>query len=252
MKAAKLFKGIAAALIWLVLWQVLYMAVNKSVLLASPLQTAKALYELMRTSALWLSAAGSVARVAAGFALGAVFGCALAVLTHVSDFASVVFKPFLTAVKATPVASFIILAFVWLPVTVVPVFTSFLIVLPVFHSSISAAIETTDKKLLEMASAYRMKKSVRLRRIYIPTVMPSFVSCVTAGIGMAWKAGVAAEVICRCRTSLGGGLYSAKISLETDKVFAWTVTVIVLSLILEKAAVALIARIYNRRRRGNA
>ncbi|MBO5898784.1 MAG: hypothetical protein J6R04_07220, partial [Clostridia bacterium] len=72
-----------------------------------------------------------------------------------------------------------------------------------------------------------------IRRIYLPAVLPYFLSACESSIGLAWKAGVAAEVLALPALSIGKQLYESKLYLETTDLFAWTLVVIVLSLLLE-------------------
>ena len=53
-------------------------------------------------------------------------------------------------------------------------------------------------------------------------------------MGLSWKAGIAAEVICSPKNTIGAGISDAKVYLESPQLFAWTITVVVMSVILEK------------------
>lgn len=74
-----------------------------------------------------------------------------------------------------------------------------------------------------------------LRYVYLPFVRPHFVAGVNSAIGLAWKSGVAAEVLCVPKAAIGTQVYYSKIYLETPSLFAWTAVVILLSMALEKA-----------------
>lgn len=137
-------------------------------------------------------------------------------------------------IKSTPVASFIILALVWLTGNYVPIFIGFLMVLPVIYSNVFQGIAQVDVKLLEMAKVFRMSRGKKLLKIYIPSVLPYFTAACRTALGLAWKAGVAAEVIGVTQNSIGRQLYYSKIYIETADLFAWTAVVILLSLSLEK------------------
>lgn len=249
-KALKLLKTgakyIIIALIWLGVWQVAHIAVDSAVLLPSPAQTLRALGNLSEDG-LWAAVATSLFRIAAGFLLGMAGGCTLAVVSSCSRLLRDFLQPLMAVMKTTPVASFIILAVVWLNTGNVPPFTVALIVAPIFWSNVYAGIVSTDPALLEMAHMYRLSRRAVVTKLYIPSIMPYFYSAATVGIGMAWKAGVAAEVICRPADSIGKGLYESKIHLETDVMFAWTVVVIILSVLLEKAVVGILDRTIGRR-----
>ena len=63
--------------------------------------------------------------------------------------------------------------------------------------------------------------------------MPYISSALLSSIGLGWKAGIAAEVLCTPNVSIGTELFNAKTYFENIDVFAWTATVIVISLIFE-------------------
>ena len=91
-----------------------------------------------------------------------------------------------------------------------------------------------DGQLLEMAEVYRLPKKRRLKRIWIPSVMPFFRSSCTNALGLGWKAGIAAAVLTVPKQSVGRMISEAKLYLMTEELFAWTLTVILLSLLLQK------------------
>lgn len=235
----KFLRKMVVAALWLAIWAGAATAVGQSLLLPSPLQTGRALVTLAGQAAFWQSALASVLRVSLGFVIGMVSGTLLAVLTSRWAWARDFFSPMLAVIKATPVASFIVLALVWIRTNGVPVFATLLVVVPVVWANVSTGIAKTAPDLLEMARAFSMGPWRTVRHVYWPSVQPYFDAAVTTGMGMAWKAGVAAEVIATPRMSLGGKLYDAKIYLDTPALFASTAVVILLSILLEK----LIARV---------
>ena len=227
-------RNAAIALLWLGIWAGAAALVGQQLLLPSPRAAAKALYALAAQGDFWLSCCRSLGRIFIGYALGILLGCGLAVLTFRYAWWRDFFTPLLSAVKAMPVASFILLALVWMRTNGVPMFATVVIVLPMTWTNISEGIAATDAGLLEMARAFCMPSRSIWRHVYWPSVQPAFRAVVTAGMGMAWKAGVAAEIICQPRESLGSVLYRAKIHLDTPALFASTAVVIVLSMALEK------------------
>ena len=142
--------------------------------------------------------------------------------------------PAMAAVKATPVASFIILVLIWVPSRNLSVVISFLMVLPVIYTNVLNGIQDTDGQLLEMAGVFRVSRWKRIRYIYLSSVLPFFRAGCSLGLGLCWKAGVAAEVIGIPQGSIGEKLYEAKVYLETPHLFAWTVVIIILSILFEK------------------
>lgn len=229
--------------VWLIVWQTVSSVVNKELLIASPVQVGLRLFELIKTQEFWLTTLRSLLKITEGYLLGVICGTLTAVLTAAVPFCYELFYPLISTVRATPVASFIILALVWLKRDNISVFICFLMVLPIVWANVTQGIVSVDKKLIEMARVYSFSKGKLLRLVYIPSVMPSFATGVTTALGLAWKAGIAAEVLSTPKGYIGTELYNSKVYLETADLFAWTVVVILLSFILEKLVVKLLEKL---------
>ena len=115
-------------------------------------------------------------------------------------------------------------------------------VLPVVWANVSAGIAGRDPLLLEMARIYGFSRGRVLRRITLPTVLPFFRSALSSALGLGWKAGIAAEVLTVPQPSIGKMIFESKLYLETTDLFAWTLTVILLSLVIEKILLKLVRR----------
>ena len=220
--------------VWIFIWQCAYWVVGKDLLLASPLQVIRTLFREAVQLEFWLTTAYSILRIQAGFILGIIIGSLLAVLTVRIIWLDRFFHPLISTIRATPIASFIILALVWMTHDRVVVFIVFLMVLPIVWGNVSEGIRKTDNQLLEMAKVFRLRKRELIRAVYLPSIAPFFTVAATTSLGLGWKAGIAAEVLSRPSFSLGGRLYDSKIYLETSELLAYTAVVIVLSILLER------------------
>ena len=245
MKASlrKLPGALAVLLFWTALWALLARLVGQELLLPSPLQVLRKLFSLAAGESFWLATLRSILRVLAGLLSATVLGVLLAALTERSSLARRLLSPVMTLVKSTPVASFIILALLWLGRDILPAFITALMVLPVVWANVSAGLAGRDAQLLEMARLYRLPRLRVLRRITVPSVLPHFRAALRSSLGMGWKAGIAAEVLTVPALSIGKNIYEAKLYLETSELFAWTLTAIVLSLVIEKILLRLVGRI---------
>ena len=170
----------------------------------------------------------------------AVISIVLAVAAQAWHTADVLLAPVLQLVKATPVASFIILALVWVSGKSLSILISFLMVLPVLYGAVRTGLESADPQLLEMARVFRLPLGRRVKAIWLPAVLPAFRQGCSVALGICWKSGVAAEVIGLPDGSIGDALYRAKITLSTGELFAWTFVIIVLSAAFEKLFLALL------------
>ena len=188
----------------------------------------------MATSSFWKITAISICRILLGVSLAVALGTVLAVLTEKNRWLNMLISPAMTAVQATPVASFTILVLIWLDRDYVPVLICCLMGLPVVWNSVSGGIRMTDIQLLEMAKVYRLSGFQIFRRIYVPSVLPVFRMACSSALGLGWKAGIAAEVLTVPRSSIGRMISESKLYLMTEELFAWTLAVIALSLLLQK------------------
>ncbi len=240
-------KKAAVSALYLAIWQGLSGIVGKSLLLPGPFETVMRLFALLRQRETWTAAGMTLLRVLAGYALGVTGGAALAALTARSWLFDAALRPLRSVVKATPVTSFILLALLWLSSGLVPVCIAFLMVLPIVWANVHEAIVAIDPQLLEMAAAFHLPWRTRFSRITVPSVKPQFLAACTTSLGFAWKSGVAAEIIALPKRSVGSALYLSKLTLETADLFAWTLLVILLSMLLEGLLAFLLGRIRNDR-----
>jgi len=235
------------SIFWLVVWILLARIVNKELLLPYPWTVLKKLGILCVTLDFWKIVVFTLLRILSGTVIGIIVGIFLAILTFRFSLFYRLISPFMVVVRATPVASFIILALIWLGSGKLPIFICFLMVLPLVWMAVSDGLRAMDPKLIEVCKAFRFSFGKRFKYLYFPTVLPYFVSSCRNAIGMAWKAGVAAEVLAVTPLSIGKQLYNAKLYLETSELFAWTVIVVIMSLIIEKLIVRAIGRLDKRR-----
>jgi NitT/TauT family transport system permease protein len=237
LKKALLVTG--TLLFWVALWAVGALIVQKDLLLPAPWTVLARLAALLPTGAFWRAAGFSLLRVLLGIGIALVLGILLAAATAHSRLLTALLTPPMAVVKATPVASFILLALVWIGRDVLPVFIALLIVLPVVYTNVREGILRADRQLLEVARVFGLSRFDRLRYVRIPAVLPYLESACRSAFGLAWKAGIAAEVLAQSTNSIGRKIYESKQYFETPNLFAWTLTVILLSLALERLLLAL-------------
>ena len=229
----KMWRRLLVGAFWIALWWAVARAVGLNLLLPGPEDTLRALFRLAQTGEFYQSVGMTLLRVTLGYVLAVLLGAALAALCFRFSFADALLSPLRTVIKATPVSSFIILVLLWMQKVRVPVFISFLMVLPMVWTGVQEALNAIDPDLKEMTAAYGFSPMKKLKYLYVPSVKPVLTAACVTGMGFAWKSGIAAEVIARPQGVIGTHLYDAQIYLERADLFAWTLTVILLSMVLE-------------------
>lgn len=220
--------------IWLLIWQLVSLWVNNSILLVGPVETVLVLLGKIVKSSFWQTILGSLWRIAAGFLAGWLLGMILAAGSCCSKWLEAILEPVMLLMKTMPVASFVVLFLIWFRTSTLAVVISLFVVLPNVYLNTLEGMKSTERKLLEMAAVYKLHPLDRFFYIYRPALRPFWESSMRISVGMSWKAGVAAEVIGTPDFSIGEQLYMSKIHLDTAGVLAWTAVIIGISLLCEK------------------
>lgn len=223
-----------AALLALLVWHIAAALIQNKLLLVGPVQVLIRLAALARQGDFWHAIGFTFSRITLGFLMGFAAALALAVLCARFPLAETLLRPYMQAVQTVPVASFIVIALLWLSGRRLSVFISFLMVLPVLYANFLQGIRSADGQLLEMARVFRMPVWNRVRCIFVPALEPYLHSGCRSALGLCWKAGIAAEVIGVCSGSIGGMLYDAKVYLEIPDLLAWTLVIVIISVGFEK------------------
>ena len=240
----KTWQRVGAVVLALSVWQAASWAVGSALLLPGPVTVLGRLCALAVTSTFRRAVAFSFCRIAGGFALALVLAFALALAAGRWPVVEVLLRPYVLAIKAVPVASFIILALIWLSARRLSAFIAFLMVLPIAYGNLLSGLKSTPTQLLEMARLYHVSWGRRLLYIHLPHLKPFVLSGCSTALGLCWKAGVAAEVIAVTADSIGGHLYDAKVYFMTADLLAWTVLIVLISVTFEKLFLRLLKGAY--------
>lgn len=236
-------KKVGAVLIALTFWQLAAMFIHQKILLVSPVEVFVRLLTIWQEPGFFGAIWFTLYHIAGGFLLGLLLGVVCAFAAYRFSLVETLLWPWIVTVKSVPVASFVVICLIWLSPTNLSIFISFLITWPMIYQNILTGLKQMDPLMLEMAALFRFSPLRRLRYIIIPELKSYLFSAVSVAIGMAWKAGVAAEIIGIPNGSIGKALHNAKIWLDTDDLLAWTVIIVVVSVLSEKAVLYVLKRL---------
>lgn len=225
---------------WLAVWQTASSFMDQQILLPAPLTVLRRLSEIAFTSAFWSSIFFSLGRIFIGFTMAMIAGTVFAAISSRFIRIQELLAPLVLIMKTVPVASFIILALIWISSKNLSILISFIMVFPVVYTNVLDGICSIEKELLEMAQVFELSPIRSIRFIYVSQVLPFFRSACSVTLGLCWKSGIAAEVIGIPKGSIGEKLYTSKIYLNTPDLFAWTLIIVFVSLLFEKLLLALI------------
>lgn len=220
---------------WVLVWYVLASIANRKLMLKIPLplETVKILAKDIGRKTFWQSVGSSLLHIVTGYVCAAVIGVAFGMMSGHSRVFKALSMPLRHLIRSVPVAAFIIIAWLWIPSGILPSFISGLMVLPIIWSHTDAALASIDGKLVEMAKVFGMSRKDIIFKVKLPLMAPGLREGGITALGIAWKSGIAAEVICNPSGTLGALLQGAKTSIEYGQVFAVTLMIVLLSLLLE-------------------
>ncbi len=225
---------ILAIVFWIAVWEAFSRALDTDFVFPTVSSTVKAFFSLLGTSVFWKSLALSLARVLLGFSIGLLAGCALAPLAHRFEFVRVLITPMMGIVKATPVASFIMVLWFFIGSTPVPIVIGALMVAPLIYHNLYNAMQAPDQDLREVCAIYNVRGYRKFRYFYFPQLLEFLIPASISSMGLCWKASIAAEIIAYTQNSIGRQIYLSKAFLEGAELFAYTITVILMSLLFER------------------
>ena len=227
LKALKgLSKQLLFLLFWILIWQFAAWRVNVPFILPTPLDVLKSFGRLLRGSIFYRAVARSLLSLLLGFGAGCLIGILTAIPSAFSkSFISFV-SPVYTVIRATPVASFIIIAWVFLDKSRLPAFISLLMTVPIIWSNLSRGLRALDRSLLEVTKVYHFGFFKSLRVYWLPSLFPFLSAGFSTALGLAWKSSIATEILVKSSETIGYYIWDAKAwSIDTSALFAWTVAI---------------------------
>ena len=152
--------------------------------------------DLARTGDLQRNTLVTLARVAAGFGIGVVFATIVGAATGYSATVRRLLDPSLQALRAIPSIAWVPLFILWFGIFEASKVV--LIAVGVFfpvYLGLMGAIQSVDRKLVEVGRTFRLSDLEMVRRILLPAVLPAYVISLRSGLGLGWMFVVAAELM---------------------------------------------------------
>lgn len=239
------FAKVGAAVLAILIWQIAAVAIGESLILPSPVAVFRRLFTIWREDTFFPAVFFSISRILLGFIAALTIGTLLAIPAGKYRFLEILLSPYMLTIKSVPVASFIVLAYVWFSASSLSAFISFLIVLPAVYTNILTAMHNYDPKMKETAKLFGITGLRKLLFFHLPQIRPYFLSAASLAMGLAWKSGIAAEIITMPKGSMGNLVYYANLWLVTEDLYAYTVVIVLLSLVCEKAVGFLLRKTFD-------
>lgn len=234
MKDSKIIRLATPVFFWGGLWYLLSQNLANTILLPGPNQVMERLLDLVWDPCFWKVVTNSFIRIALGLGLGVTSGLIFAIVTFIFKWARVIIQPMMTAVKATPIASVTILLLVWIRSVNLSILLVALVVSPLIYEAVVSGLEASDPEMIEVFQVFRTPQVNRWRLLYLPQIKAYLEPALSYALGFAWKAGISGEILAQPTQTIGEEIYYAKLYLDMPALFAYTLVVVLISLITER------------------
>jgi NitT/TauT family transport system permease protein len=202
--------------------------------LPGPAAVLTGLATLVASGEIWRHTGASLARIAVGFGAAVLVAVLLGLLAFVSRLARGVVHDVVTILNSTSVFVWIVVALIWFGLSNwAPIFTTFMITLPVVAANIVEGVENVDRRLLEMGDVYRLSGGEKFRAIVIPSTLPYLLAGMKVGFGLALKVSVVAEIF-GVTSGIGYVMNYSREILATQMVFAWALVMILIMMATDR------------------
>jgi NitT/TauT family transport system permease protein len=229
-KAAPLFLFVLIALLW-----EMAARVSDPLLVPSPMDTLRAILGLARSGELWTELAISLRRVAIGVFFGSAIGITFGAILGSSRLTEALLGSLLPIVSATSSAIWAVLGLLWFGLSdSATVFVIAMAAAPLSAISVRDGVRATDADLHEMARTMGFSRLAITWKIVFPAVLPSLFAGLRLAIGFGWRVGLVAEAL-GSPSGVGFKLKQSVDLLHTPEVFGWSVSVILIMLVIEGA-----------------
>ncbi|HNU23313.1 MAG TPA: ABC transporter permease [Mesotoga sp.] len=226
----------------LLVWFVASLLVSSNLLLPGPGETIAEFTKILSSARGWSNIVETCSKAFIGLFLALGMAMVTGFLMGLIDVLYELLRPLVVILQSIPIVSWLALAIFWWGVGFSsPVYIVLLTLFPIFTINIAEGVRNVDKKLVEMAKVYRLSRKVVLRKIYLSSAFPFIVSSMRVGVGIMWKSVAVAEFMVGA-SGIGRAMSDAKYSINTTRVFAYTLILVILGILTEKLLDLLIGR----------
>lgn len=201
--------------------------------LPGPPRVLAALQSISSSGDLWQNLGITLGRVAVGFLFASVIGLPLGILLGASKRLGEFFEPIIPVMNTVSSAIWAIFAIIWFGISnATTVFVVFMTAMPLIVTNVWQGTRTVNADFIELAHTLRMPQWKVMSKIYLPTILPHFFSGARLAFGFGWRVSLVAETL-GSSSGVGYRLRQAADLIQTDQVFAWTLTLVVMMAFLE-------------------
>lgn len=229
----KKYRTITSVFVLALLWEILAVQINNDFLFPYPLEVGKMMLQQVTSVHFYQVVAATLYRslLGLGIAFLAAFLCAY--LSYRYTVFHDLFYPVLLLTRSVPNVAYIIIILVWFGAEKSAAIVSFLIIFPIIYANLNSGLNFIDPNLKKVMQLYPERERTKICRLYIPLLRSAMEASLTTGLSLTFKVGVMAEILGQVQVGIGRQLNLCRITTNVTGIFAWTLWIIVILLLME-------------------
>lgn len=221
------------SIILVVIWQVLASVIQLNIIIPTPFLALKEFFNCLLEKEFYLAIALTLLRTVACYFICFLFGSALGYLSFKKEKVNLAITPIINLLRAVPTMSVILLILIWVNYEIAPIIIAFIVVFPLSYASSLSGYKSLDESVYDMAKIYKISDKTLYKNYVFPTLLDKFSSSSVSELLLTFKIVISGEVMAETARGIGELIKQSKYSLQTGKLFAYTIVAIILGIILE-------------------
>jgi NitT/TauT family transport system permease protein len=214
-------------------WILVYQGVNHDLIMPSLKNVLLSVFDILSTKSSVLMILATLFRLCISILMALVFAILFGILAGLFKNVSTFLKPYITILRTVPVISITVILFILLGYEIAPFIITFLMVFPIVFQATEDGIKSIDNELIDVYKLEEHHLVIATKDLYFPLIKPYLFLSLLQSFGLGVKVLVMAEYLSQTKNSIGNALYLARINIEYQYVYAWTIVLILISLVFE-------------------
>lgn len=217
----------------LLIWQLLAVAVHNDIIIPYPVVTLQRMFEMLKTISFYQTLFITLSHVIIVVGISVFVSFGLAYLAYRVKVIDEYVSPLLSILQAIPNISFIILVLLWASSLQTVYIVLFLVVFPLLYNHFVAGFQNIENDLKDVIRLYQPPFFDKMIHVYLPLIMPNFLSGIKSSLSLGVKVAVMAEILAGLPYGVGRAINFARIQFDMIGVFAWTIWLVVMILFID-------------------
>jgi len=217
----------------LLLWQLLAVGIDREVIVPYPLDVIKKMGQMIWDISFYQTIFTTLSHVVVVVMGSMVVAFILAYICYRYPIVDEYVTPVLSFIQAIPNISFIILVLVWTTSIMTVYIVLFFVIFPLLYHNFIHGFKNIPADLVDVIWLYHPPFFDKMLHVYMPLLKPSLLSGMKSALSLGVKVAVMAEILAGLPYGVGRAINFARIQFDMESVFAWTIWLVMMIIVIE-------------------